>query len=280
LQGNKQFLIRCYATYYGNGVCKTLSPLDPVQYVTTNRKLDLVLCYHSENGDINDWNLFVKKQIACYGKNLAKIQITEEPNLHGLSTVDGDYINVRQALVSGVVAAKEEAKRLGLSLDVGFNGIVNFDLTYDFWREINSIASPEFYLALDYVGLDFFPDVFRSIPQEGVPEAVLAVLQHFRNSNLSEAGIAITTPIHITENGWPTSPERSENKQADVLEIVVRTIFTNRERFNITTYELFDLRDADSKNPNIFYQFGIMRDDYSPKMAFYKYQKLIEDFGR
>ncbi|QHT68195.1 hypothetical protein GXP67_16875 [Rhodocytophaga rosea] len=54
-----------------------------------------------------------------------------------------------------------------------------------------------------------------------------------------------------------------------MLEIIIRSVYNEREKFNITAYELFDLRDADSQNPNIFYQFGIMRDDYSPKTAFY-----------
>ncbi|QHT66226.1 hypothetical protein GXP67_05900 [Rhodocytophaga rosea] len=281
LQGeSKIFLIRCYVGYYGKGVCKNITPSNPIQYVAPNRKLDLVLCYHSQNGDMDDWAQFVKHQITIYGRYLAKIQLTEEPNLHRIPAVDGDSINVRQAVVSGVIAAKQEVKRLNLDIAVGFNSVANFDPTYDFWREIQLLASQEFYQSLNYVGLDFFPDVFRAVAVEHLPEAIHMVLNHFRNINLAEAGIALSTPIHITENGWPTSPERSEQKQAQVLEIIIRSIHKAQEQFNITTYELFDLRDADSTNSNIFYQFGIMYDNYSPKPAFHVFQHLIAELGR
>jgi hypothetical protein len=52
-----------------------------------------------------------------------------------------------------------------------------------------------------------------------------------------------------------------------------------RGKLNITHYELFSLRDADTANPDLNHQFGIMRDDYSPKPAFESYRKLIEEFG-
>ncbi|MEP6737822.1 MAG: hypothetical protein ABJA70_20020, partial [Chryseolinea sp.] len=41
-----------------------------------------------------------------------------------------------------------------------------FDFNPDkaFWKDIKGLASDEFYQALDYVGLDCFPDVFRAFP--------------------------------------------------------------------------------------------------------------------
>ncbi|MGI9036022.1 MAG: hypothetical protein ACR2GD_08285 [Pyrinomonadaceae bacterium] len=52
-----------------------------------------------------------------------------------------------------------------------------------------------------------------------------------------------------------------------------------RNDLNITQYELFGLSDADRSNDNFFYQFGIMRDDYTPKPAFEIYKQAIENFG-
>lgn len=60
--------------------------------------------------------------------------------------------------------------------------------------------------ALDYVGLDFFPDVFRPVPLNNLPKAVEDVLTHFRQVNLATGRIPATIPIRITENGWPTGP--------------------------------------------------------------------------
>lgn len=39
------------------------------------------------------------------------------------------------------------------------------------------------------------------------------------------------------------------------------------------------LRDADSSNLNIFYHFGLLRDDYTPKPAFEVYCRLIAELG-
>lgn len=273
--GNNEFWVRCYMGYHGNGVSKSGTPENPRQYVRKNRKLDLVICYQSLLEDINQFEHFVRTQIRNFGKDLAKIQITEEPNLHGIPAVDGDIAGVKDALVRGVIAAKEEALLLNLPVLVGFNAVPTFDTDNDFWRGLAEIATPTFYSSLDYVGLDFFPDVFRPLQFEDIESAIKTVLSHYRHANLKEAGISSDIPIHITENGWPTSPDRPEDKQMLVLGKVIETIYSERKNFNIAGYELFGLRDSDSRNPDIFYQFGIMKDDYTPKPAFDTFKGLI-----
>ncbi|MEP7076571.1 MAG: hypothetical protein ABI878_12260 [Acidobacteriota bacterium] len=109
---------------------------------------------------------------------------------------------------------------------------------------------------------------------------VRQILEDFRHSDLADAAIPESVPIRITENGWPTNSARSYERQAQVLESVVRTIHKLRNELNITHYELFSLRDADSSNDNIFHQFGIQRDDYTPKPAFGIYKQLISELGR
>jgi len=52
-----------------------------------------------------------------------------------------------------------------------------------------------------------------------------------------------------------------------------------RERLNIARYTMFDLRDADSSKADLMYQFGLMRDDYTPKPAFEAYRGLIDELG-
>ena len=36
----------------------------------------------------------------------------------------------------------------------------------------------------------------------------------------------------------------------------------------MTHWQLFTLRDADSSKDDMFYRFGVLRDDYFPKPAF------------
>jgi hypothetical protein len=64
-----------------------------------------------------------------------------------------------------------------------------------------------------------------------------------------------------------------------VLETVILTIYNLSQELNISHYELFGLRDADSSKDDLFHQYGIMRDDYSPKPAYNIFKKLIQELG-
>jgi hypothetical protein len=46
---------------------------------------------------------------------------------------------------------------------------------------------------------------------------------------------------------------------------------------HVTHWELFTLRDADSSQPDLFHNFGILRADYSPKPAFDRLRRLIAE---
>jgi len=127
--------------------------------------------------------------------------------------------------------------------------------------------------------LDFFPDVFRPVAKDGeamdLSSSIKLILRLFRD-DLATAGIDKNLPLHITENGWPTNSRRAERQQALMLEKIIRAVYSLKDEFNITHYELFSLRDADSSVDDIFYQFGIMKDDYLPKEAFHVYKSLID----
>jgi hypothetical protein len=84
----------------------------------------------------------------------------------------------------------------------------------------------------------------------------------------------------VTEHGWATGPDRSFQRQADVLETVVRTVDGLSGPLHITAYEHFSLRDADSDNQDVMFQFGLVRSDYTPKPAFARFRSLIDELGR
>ena len=121
---------------------------------------------------------------------------------------DGSSPNVRQALVEGVVAAKDEARRNGFEFQVGFAASPSFNPTDEAsGRLLASRSTPAFCKSLDYVGLDSYPDVFRPIPRGPVTGGrEEGVFSHFRQVNLVAAGIGAAVPVRVTENGWPTGP--------------------------------------------------------------------------
>ena len=60
---------------------------------------------------------------------------------------------------------------------------------------------------------------------------------------------------------------------------MVRSVDAIRGRYGVTDYRWFDLRDSSSADPNIESQYGITRDDYSPKPAFATYRDLIARYS-
>ena len=60
---------------------------------------------------------------------------------------------------------------------------------------------------------------------------------------------------------------------------LIRTVHGLRHELNISHYVRFGLRNADSSKADLFHQFGIMRDDYSPRPAYATFRSLIEELA-
>lgn len=284
----KPFLIRSYLHYNDSRSSWTgrdTFPEDFLQYSGDGKQIDLVLSYNSLSGNVEGWVDFVKKAVRSYGSKVAMLQVTEEPNLNISPVIDGSFPKVREALVQGIIAANEESIRNGFgNLQIGFSAVPNFESDFgdEFFKAIGILGGDHFAKSLNYVGLDIFPDVFYPLQPIGLPgdirHFVEGALRSFRAS-LQVVGLPDTVPIHVAENGWPTGAERSYEQQAEAIESIIRTVNEYRGNYNVTHYELFDLRDADSSNTSIFSQFGILRDDYTPKPAFDVFRKLIEELS-
>lgn len=293
LQGNApRFVVRCYDSFQDSGSPLAAHPCAPREFercaIRGRRPMELVLQYRSASGNIGGYLDFVRDRIGRYADVLYAVQITEEANfVDGPNVIDGPYPNVCQALTEGVQAAKARLLELGRpDVKVGFNSTPTFGPGAEFWKRVGAGGEP-FVRAVDYVGLDFFPDVFRPLPPDGQPgdlsAAALGVLESMRSVWLPAAGILDGVPVHITEHGWPTSAGRGFDRQAEVIEQVIRTVHEHRRRLNIERYSLFALRDVSLRAPdneaNLFYFFGIMTADYQRKPAFETYRRLVEELG-
>jgi hypothetical protein len=273
------FVVRAYGVYHGDGRVENVTPPDYLHFIEHGRRLEYVLAYRSRDGDVTDWTRVVRRTIEEIAPNLSALQIAEEPNNPDPATGgDGSSPNVIEAVVEGVLAARKEIEARGLRVAVGINATPSFNLADRYWPALTDRGGAPFLAALDYVGLDFFPDVFRPLPTPDFRSAVEAVVGHFRRT-LSAAEIPATVPIRITENGWPTGPGRPPERQAEVLEAVIRAIHDLASRFNVTHYELFALRDAATGASDTLTEWGLLRADYSPKPAFETYRRLVAEYG-
>jgi len=281
LQSGRNFLVRTYIRFTGGEeediTADMPSTEELARYISNGRKLDLVLSNWDRTGNMARWSRFIERAVEQYGEYVQNLQICEEPNLFEYPG-DGRFGYSVWAVLSGVEAAHKALRKRGLQASVGFNSVPNFVIRDAFWSGIRDEVSADFLNALDYVGLNMYVDVTEPVVGQ-VEDAVEETLTRFRTETLARAGIPATVPLHISENGWPTGPNRFYTRQADVLESIVKKIYDLRNSLNITQFELYSLRDADTANPEFRRQFGIMRDDYTPKPAFETYRKLIQELG-
>jgi hypothetical protein len=280
LQGDgPPLLTRAYVGWSGARTsARALAQVDDL--VTTGLCWDLVLAYRNPGADIQGWTDFVVQVVSRYGAAIAAIQITGEANLTGIPDAgDGSYPGAAEALVHGVTAAAAAKRQGALNVPVGFAVVPERDpAAGSFWPAVAALGGARLPASLDYAGIDIYPDVFGGrIEQASLAPTVGEMLRTLRREALPLAGVPDSTPIRVCENGWPTGPDRPEHRQAEVLDTVLRAVHARRHEFNVTHWELFALRDADSTRDDPFHRFGIVRDDYTPKPAFDRLRQTIAE---
>lgn len=281
LQNDRHLIVRTYLRFTGTDADVFLQDLPSVaelaRYTWNGRKLDLVLSNWDRTGNMARWSGFIEHAVERYGAYVQNLQICEEPNVFEYPG-DGRFGHSVNAVLGGVKTARAALRKRGLNCAVGFNSVPTCATNDGFWPEFSQRVDQAFLNALDYVGLNLYVDVAEPLVGK-VEDAVEKVLAEFRNETLAKAGIPATIPIHICETGWPTGPQRFYTRQADILQSIVNKVYEMRGELNINQFELYSLRDADTANPDGSHQFGILRDDYSPKPAFETYRQLIQQYG-
>lgn len=284
LQGvpGRPFVVRAYETYTDpcDTVGSTPTPSEYDHYLGDGRALDLVAQYHSQSGDIGGYCEFIEALVGRHGSHLGSLQVAEEPNITTDPTLDGAYPRVTEAVIAGVHAAKAAAHRHGHpEIKVGCNTSPLVGPAVTFLAELTREGGSQFIADLDYIGLDFFPDVFRPISPDRLAATTRALLDAHRHYGLQPAGLG-HLPLVITEHGWPTGPDRPAHRQAEVLETVIDVLAGNAAGLNITGYTHHALRDTNSARVGLLNQFGLMTDDYTAKPAFHTYRHLIGRLAR
>lgn len=286
----RPFVLHIFASYTG---ADALSPAQQVgdeiaQYTAAGFQVELVLTYRPVGaevaGNVRGFVAFARAAVAAFGSNrrFVAIQITNEANVRSApGAADGAYAGAEAALIAGVEAAKAEARKHGFDqLRVGFNWAASGGRgEAAFWRRLGRVGGAPFRESLDWVGLDVYPETWGPKPTGSLAAAtgamVLAAVAALRDRYMPLARLRRDVPLHISENGYPTGPGRTEAMQVAAMKAAVSAVEFNRSAYDITDYRWFDLRDADSSGATFESRYGLMHDDYTPKPAFATYRKLI-----
>jgi hypothetical protein len=287
--GSRPFVLHLYDSFTSRADSDTLPPQlaeEIAGYLAREFQVELVLTYRPADpgGDVAGFVEFVRSRVRQLGPHagVTSIQVTNEANVDGApSAADGAYRGARDALVQGVIAAKDEATRGGFEqLKVGFNWAYQLGpAERRFWA---SLGRKAFAKSVDWVGLDVYPGTWgpartsRTVP--GVRKATIEALHVLRHEFLPLAGLG-KVPLHVAEAGYPTGPGRSARRQARVLRAIVKAVSDHRREYGVTGFRWFDLRDADSASASFESQYGLLRDDYGLKPGFHAYRKVIAKHG-
>jgi hypothetical protein len=252
--------------------------------------VELQVRYHpspSQEGDIDAWAAHVREVVRRFGSvpGVVALQIANEVNLtFSPDSSDGAYEGAREALVRGVIAAKDEALKRGYrQLEIGFNWAYRVDPASEtsFWQGVRDRGGQEFVRSLDWIGLDAYPGtVFPPAESEGGERDGIVNGMSALRCYARIPGIPESVPMKVEENGWPTQPPaRSYEKQAEVLELMVRAVHDFRGTYNVSDYRWFNLRDGDTASPLLFQHFGLLESDYDAKPAFAVYRRLVSELS-
>ena len=240
-----------------------------------------------QEGDMAAWTRHVREVVRRFGANprVVALQIANEVNFTiSPDSSDGAYSGARDALVQGVVAAKDEAvARRRRDLAIGFNWAYRLDPATEesFWRSLRDRGGPAFARAVDWIGLDAYPGtVFPPVEAPGGERDGMVNAMSSLRCFARIPGIPDSVPIKVEENGWPTFGGRTEAKQAEVLATMVKAVHDFRGTFNVSDYRWFNLRDGDTADPQPFQHFGLFTSDYRQKPAFAVYADLVRRLHR
>jgi hypothetical protein len=261
------------------------------RYAKAGFASELQVRYHprpEQEGDMAAWRRYVRRAATILGRrpSLRALSITNEANLDASgNTSDGGFEGVRQAIVTGVLAARKRLDRIGRE-DVRLGFSVFFRWTPDsdqsFWEELGARGGPRFRRAVDYVGMQVYPHLLwppAPLPGRSAGDEVVEGLTLLRRCYMPKAHLGRGVRLWITENGYVTNLGRSEASQAASLAATLDEVHRYAGVLRVSDYRWFNLRDNDSDGSDLFDAVGVLRDDYSRKPAFATLRALIKRIG-
>jgi hypothetical protein len=288
----KQLVMRMNRMFMADGVEGIQRYAEIVdRYAEAGLDSELQVRYHppeGQEGDMAAWESYVRSAARILGRreSVTALSITNEANFTASpNTSDGAYAGVREAIVVGMVAARDELDRIGREdVELGFSFAWRWIPNSDrgFWEEIGRRATPAFREALDYVGVQVYPHLVwppTPLPGRTAGDEIVEALTLIRDCYMPKAGIGDEVDLWVSENGYPTNLGRTEASQDESLRASIESVHAYSGTLGVTDYRWFNLRDNRTGGPDLFDSVGLLRDDYSEKPAYATFRELVSRVG-
>ena len=201
------------------------------------------------------------------------------------NTSDGSYEGVEEAIVHGIVAARQTLDRLGRS-DVA----LGFSFAGGGPGRGRRLLGPD--RRARHPRLPRRARLRRSADLPGPRLArwrrcrparpareVVEALTLLRQCYLPKADLGPDVDLWVTENGYATNLGRDEARQDADLRSTLRAVHRWSGTLGVTDYRWFNLRDNRSTGTDLFDAVGLQRDDGTPKPAFSTFGRAIAGIG-
>src|SRR4051794_37955582 len=226
-------------------------------YAAQGFQSEVQVRYHPPDGSEGapGWESFVRAAVdalatrrdASGRPSVVAMSITNEANFPlSPNTSDGAYAGVLDALVNGIVAARDEADRVARpDLALGFTIMWRWNPESDqrFWEDLGSRATPAFRGALDYVGVQAYPGLVwppAPIPGRRAGDEIAEALTLERDCYMPKAGLGSAVDLWITENGYATNLGRTESQQVADLSSTLDAVHGLSGTLGVTDYRYFN----------------------------------------
>lgn len=294
LQGGRAFVVRLYGAYSGTDRLAARRLLDDARWWSAHGlRVEMALRYRPTRRALaagyGPWVRRVARRLAAVDGVVA-IQVGNEPNNHDAAdAADGAYPGATGAVARAVPIARRAVVAAGRrDIGIGVNWAAGSRpcSSSRFWRALRRAGGTPFVRAVAWVGVDVYPGTWTAPSQTGAPSAeqvgaiVTRTLRCVRTRHLRAAGLGHRVRLTVAETGFPTDPRRTEDDQRAVLQATVEAVLRVRGRYGVTDLRWFALRDGNTASGQLENGYGLLRDDHTPKPAFWAYRDLVAATGR
>lgn len=275
LAGKAPLLVHLYTAWSWYDASQLDSQVN--QFAQSGFKILLTVKYSppsGHDGDVAGYQAFLRSVVDRYGPNpaVASIVVGNEANVFGdPNASDGPFLNSQQAVVAGVIAAHEELLKIRSSARLGFNfAVTNSDADGAFLGQLAQMGGSEFTSAVQFVGINVYPGLWPA----GTGNPYVDTQSDLAGARASVNSVADLRdlPIDILEIGAPST---NEQDQANKLTQIIQATLDNYVALHITSFNWFDLWDANSQSSSLYSHYGLSRSDLSSKPAFQVLQQAI-----